>query len=86
MKRNRPTVHHLLWKWAGGSNVAENKITLPEHKHRAIHLLFGIESIKWQIETLLELNTTALQWDYVRDIQIVLDLYKWEEYHANIKK
>ena len=86
MRNKTKTVHHLLAKSRNGSNDRENRVWLRETFHRAFHTVFQNDTPPEQIIRILELNESVFQGDFLNDIMKVLDLYKEDVYHSNIKK
>ena len=87
-KRNRQNYsnHHKLPKNKGGTNHPDNIDRIRVVEHRAIHTLFADGDVNDKVRRILEDDRAVLQGDFIRDIQRVLALYKWLEYHSHIKK
>lgn len=84
--KNPYTTHHLLPKSKGGTNHPDNKLRLRQNQHRALHCLFDNLTPLQQLEFILDLNDSCLQWDFVQDIENVIDGYKEDVYQIWIKK
>jgi len=92
-KRNRPADydsrfndHHKVPKSRWWTNVEDNKKRTLKTIHRAIHTIFVNDTTIEKIQRILDMDWSALQWDFVRDVKRILELYKWLEYHSHCKK
>ena len=56
------------------------------NKHRAIHSLFENATTIEKIRIILEMDRSVLQGDTLHDIERVLDLHDWLEYHSHCQK
>ena len=86
MMKNKTSSHHLLPKSKKGTWCKENRIDLKENYHRSFHKVFENDTPIEQIERILKLNESAIQWDFKADIEKVIELYKDLYYHLWVKK
>jgi len=84
--KHRLTRHHLLPSSRKGSNDSDNILMLKEIPHNAFHIVFSNKTPSEQIMHILDMNHSALQGDFRRDIMEVLELYKDHEHHSHIVK
>ena len=78
--------HHKVPRSRWGTNENDNRESLRVTQHQALHTLFENQTTIEKIETILNMDETVLQGDFLRDIQPILDLYKWLEYHSHCRK
>ena len=75
--------HHKIAKKIWWTNDPDNVDRREVYRHRALHTLFWVMSTVEKVEWILEDDISVLQGDFVRDLQRILDLYKWNEYHSH---
>lgn len=80
------TRHHLLCSSRWGSNDSDNIKMLKSRIHRNWHQIFVNDVVSEQIRRILQMNESALQWDFCADIERILDLYDEDVYHPHIRK
>lgn len=85
-KKYQLSIHHIIAKEKGGTDEEENKVWLQEKEHQSLHRVFWNSNICMKIKRLLEIEDTALQWDFKRDILRILELYNWDVYHKSCYK
>ena len=89
-RRNNPNkwynTHHKIAKNIWWTNDPDNLDKRDINHHRALHTLFWTQSTIEKIEWILEDDLSVLQWDFLRDIQRILKLHKWHEYHSHCIK
>lgn len=80
------TKHHLLCTSRDWTSVPENILKIKARVHRAFHIIFDNATIPEQFEILLQINESAIQWDFAEDIRRILEIY-WEDvYHCGVKR
>lgn len=79
------TTHHICPTSRGGTDEYDNTKMIRDKKHRSLHILFANQTTCEKIRTILEMDKTALQWDFKRDIERILSLYDGLEYHTHVK-
>jgi len=89
--KNDLTKHHQIcqnaksykWeKWLKGSNYHTNIIMLKDLTHRSFHNIFMNNDFRWQVETLLEINSTSLT-EYIKSDVIKILNCKELDYFFN---
>ena len=78
--------HHKVPKSRWWTNHWDNMERMRVNKHRALHHLFENKTVTEKIRTILEMDKSVLQGDLLRDIERILNLYEWLEYHSHCKK
>jgi len=86
MKDHKYSTHHKVCRSKWWTNAKDNLVRLKVVQHRALHTIFQDDTTVEKIKRILEMDLTTLQWDFVRDIERILDLYEWLEYHSHCKK
>ncbi len=78
--------HHIVARSKWWNNHPDNIDRMRITEHRALHTLFDNFDTITKIEKILDMEDTVLQWDFLRDIRRVLDLYRWQIYHNHVKR
>jgi len=88
--KNKITRHHTIPKSKWGTSHYNNLLKLKDVKHRAFHVVFENDLPHEQIETLLDLNWNALNYEFTQDIteflkeRTIEDIYNGKCYIENI--
>ena len=78
--------HHKVPRSRNWNRDHDNIDRLKVTTHDAIHTLFWNSTFVEKINILINMDVKVLQWDFLRDIQRVLDLYDGLEYHNHVIK
>lgn len=66
------TTHHIVPKSRDGSNIRANKTELDERIHVALHRIFNNMTPVEQIDKLMQLNASALTYEFKSDVHRIL--------------
>jgi hypothetical protein len=78
------STHHKCCRSKWWTNEKDNLVKLKVVHHRALHTIFQNDTTIEKIRRILQMDATVIQWDFKRDIERILDLYDWLEYHSHV--
>ncbi len=86
LKRTGFTKHHIVPKSKGGSNNQKNIKYLKGLQHNAFHTLFSNQEPLHQFVTLLSINNTALNKEFIGKLIKLIFEYKDNPYIKEVVK